>query len=122
MKSTGPRVEFIDGKMVIKESSLEVGNDNNYNEDIAGFEEIEESANQSNVTYSSFMNKSAPLRWGIEETHLFYQALSQCGTNFSLMQTFFPNRTRGALKRKFTREEKAKPDLVKLAISTGIPL
>lgn len=31
------------------------------------------------------------------------QALQQCGTEFSVMETFFPDRTRKELKMKFFR-------------------
>ncbi len=96
---SGLRVEMIDGKMVIKESSLIV-NDTTINE--TEYEEVEEGALVTS-RYSSFTNRRSAKAWGIEETRLFYNALRQCGLEFSLMQSFFPNRTRKEIKLKFRR-------------------
>lgn len=49
-KTTGPRVEFVDGKMVIKESSLEIGQDSMFGDDNYVYEEIEEAGNQTSTT------------------------------------------------------------------------
>lgn len=70
-RSTGPRVEFVDGKMVIKESSLELAQDGM--DDDYVYEEVMEEGGQSSVTYTSFMHKAKPLSWGLQETWLFYQ-------------------------------------------------
>lgn len=96
---SGLRVEMIDGKIVIKESSLIV-NEAAINE--TEYEEVEEGALITS-RYSSFTNRKAAKMWGIEETRLFYSALRQCGLEFSLMQSFFPNRTRKEIKLKFRR-------------------
>lgn len=96
---SGLRVEMIDGKMVIKESSLIV-NDAAINE--TEYEEVEEGA-LVNSRYSSFTNRRPAKAWGLEETRLFYNVLRQCGLEFSLMQSFFPNRTRKEIKLKFRR-------------------
>lgn len=96
---SGLRVEMIDGKIVIKESSLIV-NDATINE--TEYEEVEEGALITS-RYSSFANRRPAKLWGIEETRLFYNALRQCGLEFSLMQSFFPNRTRKEIKLKFRR-------------------
>lgn len=66
------------------------------------YEEIEEGVHASS-RYSSFLNNKKAVCWGLEETRLFYSALQQCGMQFSLMQTFFPHRTRKELKRKYHR-------------------
>lgn len=38
------------------------------------------------------------------------------------MQAFFPGRTRVSLKRKFYREDKQNPELVKLCLEKSAPL
>jgi transcription factor TFIIIB component B'' len=53
---------------------------------------------------------------------IFYQALRQCGTEFSMMQMLIPGRTRDQLKLKFQREERQHPELVKRALETSVPL
>ncbi len=85
------------------------------------YEEVEEEVNAMSK-YSSYMEKRKSSPWGIEETRLFYQALRQCGTEFSLMQTFFPSRSRKELKHKFIREENNFPELVKRSLDASIPL
>ncbi len=97
-RTSGPQVEIINGNIVVKESSLTVSQD----AEIGEYEEIEEGLNPT-ATYSSFQNRSKTANWGMEETRTFYHALRQCGTDFSLMQAFFPNRTRKQLKFKFFR-------------------
>lgn len=66
------------------------------------YEEVEE-GNQSNSRYSSFLDKRKTKSWGLEETRLFYHVLRQCGLEFSMMQSFFPNRTRKEIKAKFRK-------------------
>lgn len=120
VEDIGPRVEIVDGKIVIKESSLMVGTiDSNAAEN--EYEEIEEGIHASSY-YSSFTNRRKSATWGIEETKQFYKVLQQCGTEFSVMQTFFPNRTRKELKTKFFREEERHPELIKKSLNSSEPL
>ena len=72
--------------------------------------------------YFSFLRRRKSFRWGLEETRSFYKALRQVGTEFSLMQSFFPGRTRKQLKAKFQKEERAHPELVKKALDVTVPL
>lgn len=51
------------------------------------------------------------------DTLKFYQVLSTIGTDFSLMVTLFPGRTRTCMKRKFKREEKCNADLILKALT-----
>lgn len=43
--------------------------------------------------------------------------LSAIGTDFTLMATLFPGRTRNCMKRKFKREEKTNADLILKALT-----
>lgn len=117
---TGPRVEIVNGKIVLKESSLVVGEKESTIVE-GEYEEIEEGIHATS-RYSSFLIKKKSTPWGIEETRLFYQALRQCGTEFSIMQSFFPSRTRRELKLKLFREEKQHPVLVNSALEKSLPL
>jgi len=114
----GPQVEIINGKIVIRESSLVVNNDPTGDEE---YEEVTEGIHAT-ATYSSFLKRRKSIVWGFEETRIFYNCLRQCGTEFSMMQAFFPGRTRKQLKKKFYREEKEHPELVKQALYTSLPL
>ena len=96
--NTGPQVEFINGKIMLRESSLVVQDSTAEGE----YEEVVEGIHAT-ATYFSFLKRRSGFKWGFEETWLFYKALRQCGTEFSLMQSFFPGRTRKQLKHKFIK-------------------
>mmetsp|Transcript_5668 Transcript_5668/g.12473 ORF Transcript_5668/g.12473 Transcript_5668/m.12473 type:complete len:236 (+) Transcript_5668:156-863(+) len=119
-RDLGPRVEIINGQIVIKESSLMIANQDSMIAE-GEYEEVEEGVHAGS-RYSSFLNKRKSKSWGIEETRLFYKALQQCGTEFSIMETFFPTRSRKELKLKFFREENQHPELVKRALDSSQPL
>ena len=113
--TTGPQVEIIDGKIVLKESSLVV--QEAAPAQVEGvYEEVEEGTHAV-ATYKSFLREQKYERWGLDETRRFFAALRQCGTEFSLMQNFFPGRTRKQLKMKFMREEREHPELIKQTLN-----
>lgn len=70
------------------------------------------------TNYASFRkNPKGRCTWTAKQTARFYRALSVCGTDFTLMATFFPNRTRQELKNKFKREERRNRELVDRTIN-----
>mmetsp|Transcript_76 Transcript_76/g.153 ORF Transcript_76/g.153 Transcript_76/m.153 type:complete len:322 (+) Transcript_76:92-1057(+) len=115
----GPQVEIVNGKIVLRESSLMVPVHGPVTHE--DFEEVEEGIHPT-AKYSSFTKHVHSYAWGLEETKHFYEALRQCGTDFTLMQAFFPHRTRKQLKLKFSREEKQHPELVKGTLNSQLPL
>jgi len=119
----GPQVAFINGEMVVIESSLVVQEPSTTTtgEPEGEYEEVIEGTHAT-ATYRSFQRKQRQDRWGIEETRHFFAALRQCGTEFSLMQSFFPGRTRKQLKLKFLKEEKEHPELIKETLKLTVPL
>lgn len=64
-------------------------------------EVVEEKSRKT--TYQSFSKVKRGTLWGIEETKHFYDALRQCGTDFTIMQGLFPSRSRRQMKLKFMR-------------------
>lgn len=54
--------------------------------------------------------------WSKWETMKFYKALSTYGTDFLLMQSVFPKRTRQELKLKYKKEERLNHPLVEKAL------
>jgi len=68
--------------------------------------------------YDSFtaVPRTVPVRWSVRETKDFYNALRQCGTDFSLMQMYCLGRTRAQLKRKFKVESRKNARLVDMAL------
>ncbi|XP_062076802.1 uncharacterized protein LOC133781749 [Humulus lupulus] len=61
------------------------------------------------VNYHSFMDKTPSTRWSKHDTELFYEAVRQMGTDFTIIQQLFPNRTREQVKLKFKKEERQHP-------------
>lgn len=51
------------------------------------------------------------------ETLNFYKALNTVGSDFELMKSIFPNRSRANLKSKFKKEEKLNGDLIDKVMS-----
>lgn len=50
--------------------------------------------------------KEKAKRWKEEETDLFFKCLQMCGTDFSMISKFFPERTRKMIVNKFHCEER----------------
>lgn len=94
-KTLGARVKIVDGDIVVTEAE---------------------------TACSDPPSRRGGERWGLEETRRFYAALQQCGTDFTLMQSLFPNRTQRELKRKYHREEREHAPLVALALGLAAPL
>lgn len=70
------------------------------------------------TSYKSFRRQPTRRKvWTAKQTARFYRALSVCGTDFTLMATFFPSRTRQELKNKFKREERQNRELVDKTIT-----
>ncbi|XP_059625614.1 uncharacterized protein LOC132268770 isoform X2 [Cornus florida] len=59
--------------------------------------------------YQSFMDKTPISRWSKQETELFYEAVRQFGTDLSMVQQLFPDRTRRQVKLKYKKEERQHP-------------
>ena len=118
--ASGPMVEIVNGKIVVKQSSLVATNTRSgtiYDD----YEEVVED-NFPTATYRSFAASTHSPVWTIEATRLFYKALRQCGTDFTMMQAYFPTRSRKQLKLKYFREERLHPDLITHICNTSVPL
>ncbi|KAK7490156.1 hypothetical protein BaRGS_00018678 [Batillaria attramentaria] len=67
-------------------------------------------------TCSSFRENKKGKFWTKNETNRFFRALQLVGTDFSLMCSLFPSRSRKELKNKFRKEEKNNRHLVDKAL------
>lgn len=121
----GPRVKVgPDGQLIIDEKSLVVET----SESQRARKQIEDMEVVSGAEYavgsSGFYRYKKSYRrgndWTPKETVRFYRALNQCGTDFSMMQKFFPGRTRQELKSKFKREDRKNPDLISKALQSCV--
>lgn len=70
----------------------------------------EDDENGKHLTSATYSTKAkGSNRWNPAETELFYEALSMCGTDFSMIQTLIQHRTRAQIKGKYKLEEKSNP-------------
>lgn len=108
----GPKIRLVDGKAVIDTLSLSTTTaDKSLSEDMV---EIEE--HPVAITSASFSKRHKTLRWGLEETELFYRGLEMCGTDFGMV-AHVCGRTRKEVKLKFNKEEKVNPMRVDKSLS-----
>lgn len=56
----------------------------------------------------------------VSDTLKFYRALQNIGTDFLLMQTFFPKLTRKEIKAKFKKEERVNKELIDKALQNPL--
>lgn len=82
-------------------------------------EDDENGKHLTSATYSKHGNGCN--RWNPAETGLFYEALSMCGTDFSMIQTLFSHRTRAQVKGKYKLEERANPAKISSALRNRKP-
>eukprot|EP00850_Spirogloea_muscicola_P016360 SM000132S26875 [mRNA] locus=s132:150879:152686:- [translate_table: standard] len=107
-------VSVVDGRIVVNEASLVAGAYASLREDASRFRRVEESGGRLNsATYAS---RQLPEKWSFEDTELWYQAVRQFGTDFTLIQHLFPGRTRRQIKSKYLNEDRHNPQRVLEAI------
>lgn len=111
----GPEMEVNEnGEFIIKETSLYQKNES-CKDDIETFAEVGEEITY--ITSASYSRKKRKGRaWTGKETERFYKALRSVGQDFGLISQMFPNRIRREIKAKFKREEKLRPNHIKLAL------
>lgn len=107
-----------DGKIIIDQETLTL-NETGLEEkraELAKAKVIEESAFNSR-SYSYKHKKEPSKQWTKDETLKFYKCLMNLGTDFSMIQQYFPGRTRAQIKRKYKTEEKKNPLLINGALT-----
>ena len=105
-----PQLKFAeDGSIIINEESLVI---QRVEVEPVYDSTVVESENQDNLTYNSYRKFHHTKKWNQKETAKFYKALSMIGTDFTMIQRLFQNRTRDEIKRKFKREEKLNQALI----------
>jgi hypothetical protein len=109
-KTYAPQLKFSeDGRIIINEESLLIQRENI--EPVYDATVVESEAGDS-LTYNSYRKHHHTKKWTDRETAKFYKALSMIGTDFTMIQRLFPNRSRDEIKRKFKREEKLNQALI----------
>ncbi|KAI5384352.1 uncharacterized protein LOC127101519 isoform X2 [Lathyrus oleraceus] len=69
------------------------------------------------LNYQSFMEKAPRGKWSKQDTEMFYEAVRQFGTDFSMIQQLFPDKTRHQVKLKYKKEERQHPLLLSDAVN-----
>ncbi|KYR01690.1 myb domain-containing protein [Tieghemostelium lacteum] len=111
----GASVEFVDGKMVMKQHIL--GDESQLPQDYTVFYE-----GQNHVTNRTYSKKPAARKWTKEETEHFHILLRTYGTDFSTLESLLPDRTRSQIRSKFKKEERENPNLLEDLINTKIDI
>ncbi|XP_047974134.1 transcription factor TFIIIB component B'' [Salvia hispanica] len=87
--------------------------DYNYDPSTGLYNNDEEDGAQVDTTeyfnYQSRMEKTPRVRWTKQDTELFYEAVQQFGTDFSMIAQLFPGRTREQIRNKYKKEERQYP-------------
>ncbi|XP_046820751.1 transcription factor TFIIIB component B'' homolog [Vespa crabro] len=103
-----------DGQLIIDEQSLVIEQSHAKK----SREVLAKKAIIDDDNYGSGFYKRRPKgkEWPKWETLKFYKALNIVGTDFLLMQTLFPNRTRQEIKLKYKKEERMNRRLIEKAL------
>lgn len=99
-----PQVRVVGGEIVVDEDSALMGPADT---ETVQMDIVHDSGRH--LTSHAFVKTSGNNRWSKEDTKKFYEALSMCGTDFSLISMLFPKRTREQIKGKYKIEERANP-------------
>jgi len=112
-ESLVPQVVVVDGQIVVNRETLSVQAQPGHlpAERRRLVEETQQQLNSA--TYS---RRTHPERWSHADTELFYKALREFGTDFSLIERLFPGRNRRQVKRKWLKEERLNPARVEEAL------
>jgi len=95
------------GEIILDESSLQVETtDQKKAKILLSDAPVVVENNQSTSNYGSWSKKRRHFDWSDKETIKFYKALSIVGSDFSMMESVFKNRSRQELKLKFKKEER----------------
>ncbi|XP_043264544.1 transcription factor TFIIIB component B'' homolog isoform X1 [Colletes gigas] len=104
-----------DGQLIIDEQSLVIEQTNaKKGKEVLSKDAVVDDDNNGSGFYKKRQKSKEWTKW---ETLKFYKALNTVGTDFLLMQSLFPNRTRQEIKLKFKKEEKVNRNLVEKALA-----
>lgn len=103
-----------DGQLIIDEKSLVIEQTFvKKNREAMSQEAIVDDNNHGSGFYKKRQKAKEWPKW---ETFKFYRALNVVGTDFLLMQSLFPNRTRLQIKQKYKKEERVNRHLIEKAL------
>lgn len=116
-----PQVRVVAGEIVVDEEAPVAASEEDEASASHTVDVVNESAGR-HLTSHAFVKTIGNNRWNAQDTDLFYDALSMCGTDFALISLFFPNRSREQVKGKFKVEERRNPGRVARHLRNRKPL
>ncbi|KAG0294419.1 Transcription factor TFIIIB component B [Dissophora globulifera] len=122
-KTFAPQVRVIEGRIELDIDSLTVDHAVvEAAEHQGAMEYVEESSSTKFVNSSTYSRKITSERWTEQETELFYEAISQWGTDFGIICRLFPSKTRVAVRNKYKREDRYNHSRVEAALNNRAPI
>ncbi|XP_049850788.1 uncharacterized protein LOC126323912 [Schistocerca gregaria] len=112
-----PRVQIVDGKIVVDQDSLTIPQLEQNT-----VERVEVHQQRTHITSATYQRRAKSERWTPAEIERFYTAIRMCGTDFSMIELFFPNRSRRHVRNRYKREEKEHPERIIMALKNSLPL
>ncbi|KAI7905798.1 uncharacterized protein BX663DRAFT_294073 [Cokeromyces recurvatus] len=108
--SNAVQVRIVNGEIVLDTDTLVVER-RQATDDYDGEprEIVEENSMSRKVNSQTYGKKKQSSKWDALETELFYECLSQFGTDFEMISQMMPGRTRGQIRTKFNKEERLNP-------------
>ena len=117
-RMAAPQVKIVDGKVILDEDSMHATI--SPQEYLADMTVVNESHRR--LTSATFAKRRlVSNRWSKPETDLFYEALSMCGTDFSMIETLMPHRSRAQIKGKYKIEERSDAMRLAHALANAMP-
>lgn len=110
--SLAVQVQVVNGQIMVDESNLVV-------EASGPVEEYRRATGEELVNRGTYQARDQGVKWTEQETQLFYMALEQFGTDFSLIAKLFPGRSRPQIKRKYLKEVRSNKARVSAAMEAA---
>lgn len=107
-----------DGRIIVNQATQVIPQ--TFDRDTVARTEVDGS--RQHITSASFRKKTRAEKWTYDDVETLYEAISMCGTDFSMIEVFFPTRTRAHIKARFKREEKENPQRIEAAIKERKPI
>ncbi|KAI8096239.1 uncharacterized protein BX664DRAFT_323439 [Halteromyces radiatus] len=108
--ANAPQVQLVNGEIVLDTSSLYIDRPLGRREEM-DYEVVEEDSMTTQVNSHSYgkQHERHGRKWSNQEKDQFYQGLARYGTDFDLIATLIPTRSRKEIKLMFNRQEKKCP-------------
>ncbi|KAG9069418.1 Transcription factor TFIIIB component B [Linnemannia hyalina] len=123
VKTFAPQVRVVDGRIELDMDSLTVDHAVvDAADHLEPLEYVDESAATRFTNSASYSKKNRSEKWSEEDTELFFEALSQWGTDFGIICKIFPKKSRIAIRNKFKREDRINHARVEQALNKKTPI